>query len=89
TGNDAYSVGMTVRYENGTSEQLSGSALVYTGHEWRATLKSGEREINQVMTLADGGRSLSGRWFESGYDAIGGTLRAVRADGAKPTVLSV
>lgn len=89
TGNDAYSVSMTVRYENGTSEQLTGSALVYTGHEWRATLKSGEREINQVMTLADGGRSLSGRWFESGYDAIGGTLRAVRADGATPTVLSV
>jgi quinohemoprotein amine dehydrogenase len=60
TGNDAYSVSMTVRYENGTSEQLSGSALVYTGHEWRATLKSGEREINQVMTLADGGRRCPG-----------------------------
>ncbi|MDP3871870.1 MAG: quinohemoprotein amine dehydrogenase subunit alpha [Methyloversatilis sp.] len=89
TGNDAYSVSMTVRYENGTSEQLTGSALVYTGHEWRATLKSGEREINQVMTLADGGRALSGRWFESGYDAIGGVLRAVRADGAQPAVLSV
>lgn len=89
TGNDAYSVNMALRYENGASETLKGSALVYTGHEWRATLKSGDREINQVMTLADGGRSLSGRWFEADYDAVGGTLRAVRTDGAKPEVLSV
>ncbi|MDY0057131.1 MAG: quinohemoprotein amine dehydrogenase subunit alpha [Methyloversatilis sp.] len=89
TGTDAYSVTMALRYENGTSETLKGSALIYTGHEWRATLKSGDREINQVMTLADGGRSLSGRWFEADYDAVGGTLRAVRTDGAKPEVLSV
>lgn len=89
TGDDAYAVTMVLRFENGQSETLKGSAILYTGHEWRATLKGGERTINQIMTLADGGRSLSGRWFEEGYDAIGGTLRAVRTDGATPAVLSV
>lgn len=89
SGEDQYSVAMTLRYENGTTETLKGSALVYTGHEWRATLKGSGRDVQQVMTLADGGRSLAGRWFEDGYDAIGGTLRAVRTDGAAPAVMSV
>jgi quinohemoprotein amine dehydrogenase len=63
---------------------------VYTGHEWRATVKQGGREINQVMSLGTSGKELSGRWFEADNDAIGGTLRAVRADkAATPTVLSV
>ena len=88
-GDDKYSVDMTLHYENGTTEELKGSSIVYTGHEWRATLKKGDVAIQQVMTLADGGRSLSGRWFEANRDAVGGTLRAVRTDGAAPTVLSV
>lgn len=89
SGDDKYAVGMTLRYENGTTEDLKGSAIVYTGHEWRATLKKGDLAIQQVLTLADGGRSLSGRWFEADHDAVGGTLRAVRIEGAAPAVLSV
>lgn len=90
TGGDRYSVDMTLRYDNGSTESAKGSAVVYTGHEWRATLKQGGREINHVMSLGATGSELAGRWFESDNDAIGGTLRAVRADkGAAPAVLSV
>jgi len=90
TGDDNYSVDMVMRYENGSTESLKGSAIVYTGHEWRATLKQGEREIHQVFSLGTSGNELSGRWFEANNDSIGGTLRAVRADkGAPASVLSV
>ncbi len=89
TGADRYVVGMTLRYADGTVESAKGSAVVYSGHEWRATLKQGDREVNHVMSLAAGGGELAGRWFEAGNDAIGGTMRAVRAGkGAKPVVLS-
>lgn len=89
-GDDRYSVNMTMRYGNGNVEHATGSAIVYTGHEWRATLKQGGREIKHVMTLTADGRELSGRWFESNSDSIGGSMRAVRADqSTAPTVLSV
>ncbi|CAI07356.1 quinohemoprotein amine dehydrogenase, 60 kDa subunit [Aromatoleum aromaticum EbN1] len=90
TGDDRYSVDMVMRYENGTSDTAKGTAIVYTGHEWRASVKQGDREVNHVMSLGAGGNELSGRWFEANNDSIGGTMRAVRADkGAKPSVLSV
>jgi len=90
TGDDSYSVDMVMRYENGTTESAKGSAIVYTGHEWRATLKQGDRTIHQVFSLGSDGVELSGRWFEADNDSIGGTLRAVRAGKGAPTsVLSV
>lgn len=90
TGDDRYSIDMVVRYENGAEASANGSAIVYTGHEWRATLKQGGREINQVFSLSANGTELNGRWFEANNDAVGGVLRAVRADkGALPSVLSV
>lgn len=89
-GDDRYSVDMVLRYENGSVEAGKGNAIVYTGHEWRATVKQGDREIRQVFSLGSDGVELNGRWFESNNDSVGGTLRAVRADpGAAPTVLSV
>jgi quinohemoprotein amine dehydrogenase len=90
SGDDRYAVSMTLRYDNGTVETAKGSAIVYTGHEWRATVRQGDREINHVMTLAAGGSELSGRWFEANNDSIGASMRAVRADkGATAAVLSV
>lgn len=90
TSNDRYSVDMVLRYDNGSVETSKGKAIVYTGHEWRATVQQGGREIRQVFSLGSDGVALNGRWYESNNDSIGGTLRAVRADpGATPTVLSV
>lgn len=90
TDGDRYSIDMVMRYDNGSIETAKGSALVYTGHEWRATVKQGDREVHHVMSFGADGSELSGRWFEANNDSIGGTLRAVRADkGASPVVMSV
>lgn len=90
SGDDRYKVSMTLRYQDGKSELATGNAILYTGHEWRATVKQGGKEIRQVFSLRDGGNTLSGRWFEAESDAIGGTLQAVRSnEGGSGRLLSV
>ena len=90
TGDDRYRIEMTLNYADGNTEQASGNAILYTGHEWRATVEQGDRKIHQVFNLIDNGSELTGRWFDAEADAVGGTLRAVRADqSASATVLSV
>jgi quinohemoprotein amine dehydrogenase len=88
TGDDRYSVAMELRYENGATESATGSSIVYTGHEWRATVQQGGKNVHQVFSLQPGGAVLTGRWFEEDNDAVGGDLKAVRA-GSAATVLSV
>ncbi|QID16173.1 quinohemoprotein amine dehydrogenase subunit alpha [Nitrogeniibacter mangrovi] len=88
SGDDRYRIEMTLHYADGKTETSSGNAIVYTGHEWRGTVQQGGREINQIFNLLDGGKALTGRWFETDNDAIGGTLRAVRM-GDAPAVLSI
>lgn len=87
---DRYNVSVSYRFANGSVETGVGSAVVYTGFEWRATLKQGEREVNQVMTVSGTGMEISGRWFDAAHDSIGGFVRGVRVDvGGSPTVLAL
>ncbi|MHA1537078.1 MAG: quinohemoprotein amine dehydrogenase subunit alpha, partial [Alphaproteobacteria bacterium] len=66
-----------------------GSAVVYNGHEWRASTKGKGGRARQVMSVSEDGMSMSGRWYSRKSDVVGGTLRAVRIAGAKSQVLSV
>jgi quinohemoprotein amine dehydrogenase len=90
-GGDRYEVSTTLRYADGRSETAQGRSIVYTGHEWRATLKSADgTNIQQVLGIAPDGRRMSGRWFLAEQDVLGGDLVAVRADAQAPSaVLSV
>ncbi|MDO9596198.1 MAG: quinohemoprotein amine dehydrogenase subunit alpha [Azoarcus sp.] len=88
-GDDTYRVDMRIKYANGKVENAKGSSILYAGHEWRAKLRQGDKDILQVFSLKEGGRELAGRWFEEGNDAIGGDFKAVRADGGTPVILSV
>lgn len=89
-GDDRYSIDMVMRYADGVVETAKGTAFIYSGYEWRATIHQGEKKINQVMALNEAGNELAGRWFEADNDAIGGSMRAVRADGGElSSILSV
>lgn len=77
-GNDHYKVKFQLNYANGKQEIAEGKAVLYTGYEWRATVKQGGEEIRQVFTLSADGQTLSGRWHQVGVDSIGGRLQAVR-----------
>ncbi|RIZ43674.1 quinohemoprotein amine dehydrogenase subunit alpha [Pseudomonas aeruginosa] len=83
-GADRYRLNMQLNYANGKQESAQGQAIVYTGYEWRATVKQGDDEIVQVFTLSADGQTLEGRWHKVGVDSMGGELRAVRNGAGSP-----
>jgi quinohemoprotein amine dehydrogenase len=83
---DGYALHMHVMYADGDSAHFEGQGVLLGAGEWRATLSDGATEIRQVLALgADGG--LSGRWFETDRDVIGGRLTAAKEDAA-PEILA-
>lgn len=91
SGEDRYDLNVTLRWADGRSDTAQGSSIVYGKHEWRATLRQADgAQVQQVFSIEPGARRMSGRWFFSGQDALGGDLVAVRADAQAPSaVLSV
>lgn len=83
---DRYTVSLDGAWADGSSLKGSGSALVYTGFEWRADLEVDGVKLRQVLAL-DGDRA-GGRMFEREQDASGGDLIAAR-QGAGTAVLAV
>ncbi|MFA6311672.1 MAG: quinohemoprotein amine dehydrogenase subunit alpha [Sterolibacterium sp.] len=88
TAADAYSIQMELRYADGRREQGSGKAIVYTGYEWRGSVKQGDQDVRQVFTLSEDGTQMQGRWYLRDVDTLGGDLRATRT-GTKPEILGV
>lgn len=86
-GPDEYAVTMDITYANGSKASGKGSAIVYTGYEWRGTVDLAGEDIRQVFTVDADGKRLSGRWFDNVANAIGGDLGGVRA--AQPAILAV
>jgi quinohemoprotein amine dehydrogenase len=80
TGADRYEVALHATHANGKVLEGRGSAVVYTGYEWRAELKVDGVPLRQVLAASPDGRRLSGRMFQAQHDEIGGELRAVRSD---------
>lgn len=85
-GTDRYTVNLNGTWADGSPLKGSGTALVYTGFEWRADLEVDGVKMRQVMAL-DGDRA-SGRLFERDQEASGGDLSAAR-QGAGTAVLTV
>lgn len=78
-GNDHYRLKMQLTYANGKQESAEGKAILYTGYEWRASVRQGGEDVVQVFTLSEDGQTLAGRWHKEGVDSIGGRLQAVRS----------
>ena len=74
-------------YANGEQLTGEGSALVYTGYEWRATLDLNNTLYNQVMAAAADGNLMSGRLFQRQHEELGVQLQAWLLDGT-PRLLS-
>lgn len=77
TSKDNFSVSMKGHYADGTPLQGEGSAKVFAGYEWRASLTIDGIKMRQVMAATEEGSSLSGRMYQSAHDEIGGELTAV------------
>jgi len=85
-GPDLYSVSLDGAYADGTPLKGEGSAIVYTGFEWRASIKIGEETMRQVFAVKDG--SMRGRMFSADDDSRGMDMTAALEGGAS-TVLAV
>ncbi len=85
---DEYAITLELRYADGTNASGKGSAIVYSGYEWRGSLDLGNEKISQVLALSEDGQELSGRWFLTDSDVLGADVHAVR-DGGSPRILAV
>jgi quinohemoprotein amine dehydrogenase len=88
-GNDLYSVTTKLSYVGGAEVERNGNAILYTGHEWRAATRGKDGRARQVMSVSADGKTMSGRWFYRNNDIVGGTIRAVRMEGAGTQLLAV
>ncbi|WP_160140558.1 quinohemoprotein amine dehydrogenase subunit alpha [Blastochloris tepida] len=85
-GDDRYSVRHHLVLQDGTVLDSEGEAVVYTGYEWRGSVKLDGQPVREVFRLSADGSRLEGRWFAN--DAVtGGDLVAVRS--GKPQILAV
>lgn len=75
---DLYDVEMTLNYADGSRSRGSGSAILYTGYEWRGTVSLGGPTIHQVFAVDRDANAISGRWYDESNDAEGGSLHGVR-----------
>ncbi len=80
-----YDITTKATYANGDVQEASGTAVVYSGHEFRASL-TGKNGASMRVVMSTGGDAnrLSGRWFVRDNDIVGGTIASVRqGSGAK------
>jgi len=81
-GGDSYGVKMFLFYADGSKANGEGNAVLYTGYEWRASVKLEGEDTLQVMAVSESGGEMSGRWFLEEPDSIGGDMELARSDGA-------
>ncbi|MGC2855813.1 quinohemoprotein amine dehydrogenase subunit alpha [Novispirillum sp. DQ9] len=77
-----YAVKYDLTGPDGKQLSADGSAVVYTGYEWRGTVTLDGVPMRAIMALSEDGASLKGRLFEAKHDERGSTVVAVKADGA-------
>lgn len=85
-GQDRFDVQVQGQFADGSPFNGKGQALVYTGHEWRASLDINGTPMRQVFSVQDG--RMKGRMFETAHDERGLDFDAAREDGPA-TVLAV
>lgn len=78
-GPDRYALAFEGAYDSGEKLAGSGSALVYTGYEWRGTLTLGAVKWQQVLAASADGERLAGRMFERAHHELGIDLVAQRS----------
>lgn len=88
-GADRYSVSYELDYADGNRVSGKGESIVYTGYEWRGSLRLGNQPVRTIYALSEDGKRLSGRWFLRDQDEVGAHFEAVRADqAARGTILA-
>ncbi|BAK77010.1 quinohemoprotein amine dehydrogenase, alpha subunit [Pseudogulbenkiania sp. NH8B] len=80
-GKDTFKVAVQGRYADGQSFNGNGSALLYNGYEWRASVKVAGVAMRQVLMAKDG--EMQGRMFEEAHDERGLDFHAAKGGNGK------
>ena len=84
-----YTLTVKTAFSDGQTSESSGTALLYSGHEFRSTLKRSDgRVIRSVLSTGGDANALNGRWFLRDNDIIGGSIAAVR-QGSDAKILAI
>ena len=70
---------------SGREVTRTGSAIIYTGFQWRGRSFEGpdeEGELREVMLIERDWQEMSGRWFTGAYDEFGPDIALSRVTGA-------
>ncbi len=83
-GNDTYST-------SGTSQmgESTGSAILYTGYEWRARISNGESEFLIIGTISEDGNRSTGRSMNATQDEIGSNYLAVKIRAGHSEIMAI
>jgi quinohemoprotein amine dehydrogenase len=66
----------------GETVTRTGSAIVYTGFQWRGrSTAQAEDSLREVMMIDRDWRHMEGRWFTGGYDELGLDIKMDRMSG--------
>ncbi|SDZ67050.1 quinohemoprotein amine dehydrogenase, alpha subunit [Pseudomonas sp. NFIX28] len=68
-GNDSFKVGIKGQYADGSPFNGEGSAILYSGYEWRGNVSIDGVPLRQVFAAQ--GNALQGRMFEAEHDERG------------------
>ncbi len=86
---DLYDVTYELTYADGASISGTGNAIVYTGYEWRGSVRLGSEVVQEVYAVSADGNAMSGRWFLANGDEVGATMRAVRQQAGQSEIMAV
>jgi quinohemoprotein amine dehydrogenase len=87
-GADQYTTTSSWEFADGHKESSEGTAIVYTGYEWRGRAAVRREDIREIYAVSDDGDELGGRWFDSRHSEIGADLLAVRVRSGESRVLA-
>lgn len=87
-GDGRYAVSYAMTDPVGKSLTGAGKSIVYTGFEWRGSVKLGDQELREVYAASEDGRQLTGRWYDAAHLETGADVTAVRIEKGKTRILA-
>ncbi|HKT97202.1 MAG TPA: quinohemoprotein amine dehydrogenase subunit alpha [Paraburkholderia sp.] len=79
--NDTFKVSLKGRYADGSALDGNGTAILYDGYEWRASIKVQGVEMRQVLAATNG--AMQGRMFDDAHTERGLDFTAAKAGAAR------
>lgn len=86
-GDDNYGFEMAGQFNNGEIFKGTGTAIIYSGFEWRGAITLNGVNYRQVFALENNGSTLVGRMFDAEHEEMGVDISAQK--GVKTAVMSV